>query len=333
MSEPVPFLLVGAGAIAQSYVQAMTDTGLARLIAVADPSAPAAKAIADRTGCRAYPSAEAALASERPQAAIICTPPSTHADLTVQLLEAGVHVLCEKPLAPDVRSARRMVETAEKKGLLLTMGSKFRYVGDVIEAKGLIRSGILGEIILFENTFTSRVDMSKRWNADPRISGGGVLMDNGTHSVDIVRYFLGPITEVQAVEGKRVQKLAVEDTARLFVRSESGVVANVDLSWSLNKDRDSYIEIYGSEGTVRVGWKESKYRHQSSPAWLPFGRGYDKVAAFRHQVENFVRAMRGEEPLLITSEDAIASVSVMEAAYRSLGHTEWARVERLANAA
>jgi predicted dehydrogenase len=206
------------------------------------------------------------------------------------------------------------------------MGSKFRYVEDVIRAKSIVTSGILGEVILFENAFTSRVDMASRWNSNPKISGGGVLIDNGAHSVDIMRYFLGPIGDVQVVEGKRVQGLSVEDTVRVFVRSRAGVMGNVDLSWSINKELDSYINIYGSNGTISVGWKESKYRQSSSRDWVVFGKGYNKVQAFRSQLDNFARSIVGEEMLLITAEDALASVQVIEAAYASLKQHNWITV-------
>ena len=206
------------------------------------------------------------------------------------------------------------------------MASKFRYVDDVIRAKSIVASGILGEIILFENTFTSRVDMAVRWNADRARSGGGVLIDNGTHSVDLMRYFLGPLSEVQAIEGKNVQGLAVEDTVRLFVRSESGVMGSVDLSWSLNKELESYVNIYGSHGTVQVGWKQSRYRQTSSSDWVVFGSGYDKLQAFGRKLENFCLAVRGEQPLLINAEDAIASVQVIERAYASLEDNRWTAI-------
>jgi predicted dehydrogenase len=181
--------------------------------------------------------------------------------------------------------------------------------------------------VLFENAFTSRVDMSKRWNADPAISGGGVLIDNGTHSFDIARYFLGPLAEVHVMEGKRSQNLPVEETVRILVRSAGGVIGNIDLSWSINKELDRYISIYGTRGTVWIGWKESRYRQSSSPDWIKFGDGYDKVGAFRNQIINFAAAINGVEKLLIDADDAIASVEVVEAAYESLSKTHWTAVK------
>ena len=99
-----------------------------------------------------------------------------------------------------------MVEKAQENDCLLMMASKFRYVDDVIKAKGVVDSGILGDIVLFENVFCSKVDMRNRWNSNRKVAGGGVLVDNGCHSVDIARYLLGPIVKVQAEEGKRVQQ-------------------------------------------------------------------------------------------------------------------------------
>lgn len=322
-ARPLAFGLVGTGAIAQVYAQAFRKSEEARIAAVADVRQEAAQALGEELGCPAFASHEEMAAALPLDAAVVCTPPATHPEICLQLLERKIAVLCEKPLAVDAAGARRMVEAAEATGVLLTMASKFRYVEDVIRAKSIVASGILGEIILFENAFTSRVDMSARWNAVPRLSGGGVMIDNGTHSVDLVRYFLGPIAEVSAVEGKSVQRLPVEDTVRMFIRSADGVMANVDLSWSLNKELPSYIDIYGSHGTVRVGWKESRYRQAGSSDWVVFGAGYDKVQAFRRQIDNFCRALRGRETLLINAEDAIASVEVIEAAYESLHASRW----------
>lgn len=324
--EKLKFGLVGAGGIAQSYAQAFEQSTLARLVGVADVRLDAAQAMAERLGGQSFATYQQLAESLALDAVIICTPPITHPEITQYFTQRQVNVLCEKPLSVDSKSAAMMLESAKQAGVLLTMASKFRYVEDVIRAKSLVMSGILGEIVLFENAFTSRVDMTSRWNSNPAISGGGVLIDNGTHSIDIMRYFLGPLAEVQVVEGKRIQGLPVEDTVRIFIKSASGVVGNVDLSWSINKELDSYIRIYGSQGTISIGWKESKYRQSSSPEWIGFGNGYNKVQAFCSQIDNFSKAILGQETLLISPEDSIASVEVIEAAYDSMRRTQWTSI-------
>jgi predicted dehydrogenase len=323
------FGLVGAGAIAQTYAQAFEQCKTARVAGIADLRPDAARTLAERLGCGSFDSYEALSDGVALDAVVVSTPPDTHPEICVHFMKRKVNVLCEKPFSIDSGSAKRMVDAAEQTGVKLTMASKFRYVDDVVRAKSIVASGILGEIVQFENAFTSRVDMASRWNSNPKISGGGVLMDNGTHSVDIARYFLGPLAAVQVVEGKRVQGLAVEDTVRVFVRSVSGVMGNIDLSWSINKELDSYIGIFGSQGTISIGWKESKFRQASSRDWIVFGKGYDKVQAFRSQIENFSRAILGKEPLLVTTEDALASLEVIETAYAALQQNNWVPVKHI----
>jgi predicted dehydrogenase len=315
--------LIGAGGIGRAYLEALRDSTTVEVVAVADERPEVAQEVAETFGHQSYGSYLALLEDGDCEAVLVCTPPVTHAEITIECVQRGKAVLCEKPFALDVATAVGMVSQAEEHGVVLTMASKFRYVDDMIRAKRIIDSGILGEIMLFENTFTSRVDMTNRWNADPAISGGGVLIDNGTHSVDIIRYFLGPIGQVHAVEGKRAQALRVEDTAQMFIESIDGAMGTIDLSWSLNKDRSTYVEVHGTEGTIRVGWAESKFRQAGSPAWVQFGRGYQKLDALRRQVENFCAAVAGTEQLLITAEDAIASVEVVQAAYASMRRDHW----------
>jgi predicted dehydrogenase len=312
--------------VAQHYVQAFEHCEEARIVGVADIRAETAQAMAERLHCRSYQRYQLMAEDCELDAVIVCAPPASHSEICIHFLNKKVHVLCEKPLSIDTQQALEMLAAAKKADVKLTMASKFRYVQDIVRAKSLVASGTLGELVLFENVFASRVDMSSRWNSRPEISGGGVLIDNGTHSVDLMRYFLGPLAEVHVLEGKRSQNLLVEDTVAVFVRSESGVIGSIDLSWSIAKQRDSYLDIYGSRGAISVGWKESKHLDYSRGEWVVFGHGYDKLQAFRSQIENFSRAIRGQEPLVITDEDAMASVSVVETAYRALRRNQWVSV-------
>lgn len=325
------FAIIGAGAISQAYAQAFQAISFqtyneAQVVGVADIRKPVADSLAEVLNCPSFDSYTALADACEMDAVVVCTPPASHPEICHYFIDRGIHVLCEKPFAVSSKEAVGVVDAANEKGVIITMASKFRYVDDVIKAKQIVDSGILGDIVLFENAFTARVEMANRWNSDPSVSGGGVLIDNGTHSFDIARYFLGQLAEVEVMEGKRSQGLNVEETVRIFIRSQRGVIGNIDLSWSINKELASYLSIYGSRGTVVVGWKDAKYCQSSSSEWSVFGSGYDKVSAFRNQLQNFTRAIRGEESLLINGTDAVASVEVVEAAYESLGENHWTAV-------
>jgi len=328
------FGLVGAGGIAQAYAQAFNESKCCELVAVADVREEAANALAEIVGAKSYADYRSLAENEAGlDAVIVATPPVSHPEIACYFMERGTPVLCEKPLCLSVAEAEKMIAAAEKAGVLFTMASKFRYCEDVVTAKGILASGMLGEVLQFENAFTAKVDMSKRWNSDAAVSGGGVLIDNGTHSVDIIRYFMGPIDSVLVVDAGGTQGLAVDENVKMFAKTAGGVTASVDLTWGINKELPYFISIYGTNGTLHIGWRESKYKLNSNPDWTVFGGGYDKVASFKGKIENFSRALNGKEDLYIKPADALASVQVIEAAYRSLNQNLWQPVVEKAFAA
>ena len=326
MSDMVKLGLVGAGAIARAYGAAIAASNSAELVAVADVDRAAAEALAAETGATAYGSHQDLAACAGCDAVIVTTPPITHAGIVVDLIGQGLPVLCEKPLSVDFESARKMIRAAEEAGILLSMASKFRFSDDVIAAREMILAGEIGTPLMLENVFTGVVDMTSRWNANPAVSGGGVLIDNGTHSADIIRFLLGPIDKVLAMAAPRIQNMAVEDGVVMMVRTEAGAQATAETSWSIHKDRSAFIEIYGTTGAIEIGWKGSRIRRQHGGAWEPFGRGYDKVASFTRQIDHFAGVLRGEDFELGNAEDALASVSVIQAAYESMASGQWTTV-------
>ncbi len=326
-NEPLNFALIGCGGIAQTHLEAIDEASEAQLVAVADVNKEAAQLVADRYKCAALKDYRRVLNGKTIDAVVICTPPSTHAEIANFFLKKGIHVLCEKPFALNSKQAKQMFKAAEENDCLLMMASKFRYVEDVIWAKSLIASGILGEIVLFENVFCSHVDMRHRWNSNKALAGGGVLIDNGSHSIDIARFLLGPLVKVQAEKGRNVQGLEVEDTAHIYFKTHLDTQGVVDLSWSIHKELDSYVEIFGTQGALSIGWKTSKYRQSETLDWVNFGTGYDKLGAFRRQLENFVLSIKGRENPLITPIDGLESVRVIEAAYKSMDKDKWVTVD------
>jgi predicted dehydrogenase len=326
MSAPFRLGLIGTGGIARAYAAAIAGGTAARLTAVADTNRTVLAAFAAETGAAPFASHRDIAASGLCDAVIVTTPPVTHAPIVIDLVARGLPVLCEKPLSVDLESARRMARAARDNGVLLSMASKFRFADDVIEAHAMVRAGLIGTPLILENLFTGVVDMTGRWNANAAVSGGGVLIDNGTHSADIIRFFLGPISEVLAVAGPRFQAVPVEDSVTLMARTAGGALAHVETSWSYHKDRSAFIGLIGTEGAIEVGWRGSRLRRSPAGTWEPFGKGYDKVASFARQIEHFVAVIRGDDKSLPDLDDALASVAVIQAAYRSMATGGWQAV-------
>lgn len=323
-SPPLAVALLGAGGIATAYVQALARTPSLRLAAIVDPSPAARARFADLAPT--FASVDELLAARLPlAAALVLTPPDTHESLCTLLLQQGLHVLCEKPLAPGIAAAERMLAAAQATGRRLMMGSKFRYTKDVARAKELLDQGRCGDVVMYENVFCSHVDMTQRWNSQPMHSGGGVLIDNGCHSVDLARFLLGPIARVQAQFGRSCQPLLVEDTARLLFRSHSEALGSIDLSWSVHKETDAYVRLHGNRGTLEIGWKASRYKPVGG-SWETFGQGYDKVAAFAAQLADFAGCIAEGRPGIIGDADALASVVVVDCAYKSAAEERWIAV-------
>jgi predicted dehydrogenase len=325
--DVVRFGIVGCGRIAQSHLQALGTLADAKLTAAVESRRPAGEAVAAEHKCALMSDYRDPALLGLVDAVIICAPPNLHHDIARHFIERGIHVLCEKPLTIRSADAQDLVKLSAQKDVLLMMASKFRYVDDIIKTKAIIEAGILGRITLYENSFCSKISMADRWNSQKEVSGGGVLIDNGSHSADIARYLLGPIVDVQAQLGIPSQGLQVEDTVRVQFMTKGGVLGTFDLSWSITKDSKNYIHVFGSEGTLQVGWKGSRYCQDGSSKWIPFGSGYDKTKAFANQHANFIGTLKGTDKPIITAEDSLASVQVVETAYRSASRNNWLRIE------
>ena len=319
--------MVGCGRIAAAHLQALQTIEEVQLVGVADVDPKSLEAFSAKAKCPACSDYRKMIDAQKPTIVVVCVPPVSHPEVATYALEHGANVLCEKPFAIDTRSAVRMVEVAARNKRYLTMGSKFRFVEDVAKAREMVRNGVIGKMVLCEIAFCSRADMGGRWPSNPAISGGGVLIDNGSHAVDIIRYLLGPISRVQAQHGRNIQGLDVEDTTMVFVETMDGVWGRIDLSWSIEKNHDAFICMHGSEGMIVIGWSSSRYRRYDTKEWTQFGNGYNKLSAFVEQHRNFIDCVNGKSNPVINAEDSLESVRVIEVAYRSAHHNKWMEVE------
>jgi len=318
--------LVGYGEIAREHVAALAAVPELELVAIAEPDAGARDRAAEATKLATCSSAEELLLEHRVDAVLVCSPPSSHEGIATLALESGKHVLCEKPLAPECDAALRMLATAEQTGRHLMMASKFRYVADVQAASKLVAEGFLGDVVLYQNVFCSRVPMAGRWNSDPAVSGGGVLIDNGAHAADLAQLLVGKIARVMARFAPRVQAVPVEDTVRVLFEAESGCLGTIDLSWSIHREVDWYATVEGAKGTLRLGWRESAFKLAGATEWTKFGSGYSKRAALTANLLEFAKVVRGAAAPRPSREESLESVLVIDACYRAARQGAWTAV-------
>lgn len=319
----VSLALVGCGAIAQTHMEAVSRVPGIVLATVHDRELSAAQQAASKYRCGIAENIREICHDPSIDAVLICTPPATHYEIAKTCLAHGKHILCEKPFTVSEAQAREIKRLAVSAKKTVMMASKFRFVPDVMEARRLIQSGVLGDIVLAEIIFCSTVDMSKRWNSNAALSGGGVLIDNGSHAVDLIRYLVGPIASVYAQEGKKTQAIGVEDTARLHFETTENVIGMVDLSWSLYKNAPSYVNIEGTRGTIEIGWRESILWDSKTKISKSFGTGYQKLDAFTSQLAHFADCLQKRTKPILTIDDAVESVRVIELAYKSLRKKRW----------
>lgn len=294
------------------------------LSAVVDDDPETARRMGHARRCPSYASLNEYLCGEHfSRCNVVCATPSRHADIVIPLMQQGASVLCEHPFALGYADAEKMLDISRAFGVRLMAGSRFRYITDIIQARGLVQSGILGKILVFEIDFRDQVDAGRHPGFWPDRQNHGVLVDKGNHAIDIARYFFGPLERVRAEETKKFRSHDFEDTVRLDMRTVSGIIGSAQLSWTLKNPGKDYIRIYGTRGTLGVGWKSSKYRLNGFADWISFGEGYHTVKAVTRQTENLLHAIRENGIPETTAEDGCASVRALEAAYRSLESGNW----------
>ncbi len=320
--------IIGLGRAGRVHLEAWRAVPRVEIAAVSDASADVLAA-ARGEGLHAVADAAELLAMPGLDAVSVCLPPVHHAPVAIAALEGGLHVLCEKPLATHGPAALRMMQTAARTRRHLLLATKFRHARDLQLARALIAGGAIGEPVAFEIDFSSRVDMAGRWNARRSVAGGGVIIDNGCHAFDIVSFLFGAVTRVRATRLKAAQAVPVEDSASILVEVGHGLVGRMDMSWSFATQRETYVMVHGTEGSIDIGWRRSRLRPLGrEPRPLEAGP-YDRHACHVAMMQAFVAVVSGTRPPWITPGECLRTVAAVEAAYDSLRSGGWAAVDAL----
>jgi len=222
----VRIVVIGAGLIGRRHIQHIIDEPRCRLVGVVDPN-PQAKALAQQAASAYYSDIALFLKTADAEAAIIATPNDTHASIGIQCVEAGLHVLVEKPIAAQLKDARNLTEAAQKAGVKVLVGHHRRFNPYVEATKRIPDDGQLGTVVAVSALWTVLKPagyFNATWRRGP---AGGPVLINLIHDIDNLRYFFGDVQRIYAESGNGVRGYPVEDTAVLTIRFCSGVMATV----------------------------------------------------------------------------------------------------------
>jgi UDP-N-acetyl-2-amino-2-deoxyglucuronate dehydrogenase len=249
------FGIVGTGVIAAVHAEAIATLPGAALVAVTDVAPGAAAAFAAARGCAAEPDLDALLARPDVDVVSVCVPSGLHAEVGVRAAQAGKHLAVEKPIDVTLDAADRLIEAARAAGVELTVISQHRFDPGLIEARRLIDEGALGRLVLGEASTkwyrTQAYYDSAAWRGTNAMDGGS-LMNQGIHYVDLLRWCMGPVTEVTALCTTQTHQIEAEDTSLAALRFSSGAVGTIVASTSVFPGFAQRLEITGTEGTITI---------------------------------------------------------------------------------
>lgn len=297
--------VIGCGFWGKNHARIYNDLDTAELVAVSDLNEQSACSLGERYGADHYGDVGALLKRNDVEMVSICTPTVTHADIALAAMEAGKHVLVEKPMTSTVAEAESLIAAAEKAGVKLTVGFVERFNPGVIEALRLVREGKIGDIILARAHRVSRYPL--------RISDVGVVKDLAIHDADIVRQLFGEEPEtVYATAGNLVHSF--EDYANIVLRFPGNRSAFIETNW-LTPHKIRRLILTGSEGLITVEFITQEVTVEDDEGrYQPYLEPREPLTL---ELESFVEAILEDKPPAVSGEDGLRALRICEAALES----------------
>jgi UDP-N-acetyl-2-amino-2-deoxyglucuronate dehydrogenase len=251
----IGFGIIGCGMIAHFHARAIGDIRGARLVACHDAIAWAADKFAGESGCKAYHKLDDMLADPAVDVVTIGTPSGAHLEPALAAARAGKHVIIEKPLEITLRRCDRIIEACEKAGVTLATIFPSRFHDSSLELKRAVEQGRFGRLTLGDAVVKWHRSQdyydSGAWRGTWQLDGGGALMNQAIHSVDLLTWLMGPVVEVRAKTALLAhERIAVEDIALATVTFANGALGVIEASTAVYPGYLKRIEIHGTQGSA-----------------------------------------------------------------------------------
>ena len=340
----VKIALIGAGNIANAHLESYCKVPDAEIVAICDINPDRLAKTADRFGIeRRYTDVDSMLADNPDlDAADVCVWNCNHAECSIKALNAGLNVLCEKPMAYSAKEAEEMKAAAERSGKLLMIGFVLRFSNEAKIAQDFIEKDYLGEIYHAKAQYVRRHGNPGGWFADKARSGGGPIIDLGVHVIDLTRYLMGnpkPVS-VYAVASNRLgdrkyiktgpgwvpedakedDVCTVEDFATALIRYDNGASTFLETSYDINGEDIGKKQLFGTKGGmdlsngVKLYTTVNDYLADIDVKTANLNGGQDMFVA---EMAHFVDCVKNGTECLAKAEDGITVMKILDAIYES----------------
>ena len=327
--------IVGAGVIGKVHAAALGSVPEAHLVAVTDTAPEAARSLATAYGVETVGSLDDLLARPEIDVVILATPSGLHPDQAVAAAGAGKHVITEKPMAIDLPGIDRMIATARDAGVHLAVIFQTRFQPDVLRLKRALAAGLFGRpvagnAVVHWHRTQDYYDASGGWRGTRALDGGGALMNQSIHTIDLLQWVLGPVERVSAETATLAHRMETEDTATAALRFHNGALGMIQGTTAAQSDRPVRLEIVGTsgravlEGGSLTAWEPERdvpadellddADRAMSDGWQ---RGEPMGAGHARQLRQiFASLARGDVPP-VPGHEARAAVEIILAIYES----------------
>ena len=336
MSRTLKLASVGCGAISRFHLDGILESApRIQVTAAIDPDRGRAQAIAAETGAQVFSSLAEGLEEGDFEAVDLMLPHDLHESATLQALEAGKHVLLEKPMAPALDACERILAAAEKAEGVFMVAENAQYWPEIVKTRQLLRSGAIGDVITARAAFVMEFDPQwfegeKPWRCDRARTGGGIAVDGGSHWIRPLRMWLGEIDAVVAAIDHPLESMEGESLVRALLRFRSGTIAGFDALmadtvlgpdpwWRVTGTRGEILIDGGFAGGIRLFDADNREgRLVREP------EGYAR--SFGPELADFAAAVLDGKPLAAGPEQSLGELRTALAIYRSAASGKWESV-------
>lgn len=329
--------VIGSGFIGNIHVDGLRHVPDAEVVAVAAKTpGKAAQFAAGRGIPHAYDDYRKILERADIDAVTVAVPNYLHEEIVVAAAAAGKHIMCEKPFARTIQEAERMLKAVKDAGVKLVYGEMLCFAPKYARAKRLVDEGALGKVFLVKQSEEHDGPHSP-WFWDVNLSGGGVLLDMGCHSIEFARWILDrpAVKSVQATMGQFVHhgRTQGEDHCICIIEFENGAMGVAENSWGKTGGIDDRCEIYGTQGNTRAdlihgnalithsrsGYGYAVEKADTTTGWTFTGFEEEWNYGFPQEMQHFINVVKGLEEPVETGEDGLEVLKIIYAAYQSAG--------------